>query len=152
MEPQPATTEQGSPEATHLPLQIAKGATGNLPLAAPTPVRLSRRYSTALEEIDRKFSTAAPADLLKLAAAREKIIQQDERLLKGEAQRSGDKMLFYARTAFSLASIGIGTTLVILGLGLPGFFLIGGSAAVYVPDYVRTYFGRSKQHDLYHGT
>jgi hypothetical protein len=140
--PEPTATRQRPSGVSGL----VEDSRHQLPATVSWPVGAggSARVSTALDALDQKISSASAAELPKLIAARGEIIKQDERLLDGAERRGSGRRAFYAKVAFSIAAIGVGTGLVATGFGLPGFFLIGGSAAVYVPDYVRTYFGRNK--------
>jgi hypothetical protein len=120
----------------------------NPPLATkitlPSIAAESTRRSTAVEILELRLETASTTDCTKLVALLGEVKKQSERELDAAHRRTAENRSFNAKVAFSLAAIAVGTGLVVTGFGLPGFFLIGGSAAVYVPDYVKTYFSRNK--------
>lgn len=96
----------------------------------------------ARSEIDKRIATASMSELPSLIQARAAIIEQDEYRLEGDHQRRGQMGVFYSKVGFSVAAAIGGTALIIAGFGLPGFFLLGGAAAVYVPEYVKNFMDR----------
>ena len=90
------------------------------------------------------MESASISEVAKLVTARGEIVKQDEYGREADHRRRGENPAFYSKVVFSVAAIGVGAGLVLAGFGLPGFSLIGGSAAVYVPDYVKNYLSRNK--------
>jgi hypothetical protein len=92
--------------------------------------------SNALKEIDKKISAATSSELSRLLTARGQVIAQDEHMRDGIHSRRREICAFAARVLFSVLAIGVGTALVANGFVFPGFFLLAGSAACYIPEYV----------------
>ena len=117
------------------------GPAANLP-APITPLATGDGIFDAKSELDRRIATAPIHDLSALVQARGALIQQDEWQREGAHIRRGRMGVFYSKIAFSVAAAVGGTTLIVAGFGLPGFFLLGGAAAVYVPEYVKHAVGQ----------
>jgi hypothetical protein len=101
----------------------------------------------ARSELDRRIATAPVGELPALLQARGAIIDQDERRIEGVHIRRGQMGVFYSKIGFSIAAAVGGTTLIVAGFGLSGFFLLGGAAAVYVPEYVKNAISHFKPGD-----
>jgi hypothetical protein len=123
-----------------LNLPVAKSPS-NLPVVVKKGSGLPP-MSDALSEIDKRIATASMSELPSLIQVRGAIIEQDEYRLEGAHQRRGQMGVFYSKVGFSVAAAIGGTALVVAGFGLPGFFLLGGAAAVYVPEYVKNFVDR----------
>lgn len=132
------------PRKINLPLPRGSGGQLAAPTggATPDPVPIDARA-----ELDRRIATAPIQELPALIRARGAVIRQDEWRMEGAHIRQGRTGVFYAKIGFSVAAAIGGGALVVAGFGLPGFFLIGGAAAVYVPDYVKSAVGRLKSSD-----
>lgn len=113
------------PGRSSLPVQLGTGA--------PPPAAAA----DARSEIDKRIATAPVTDLPALIQARGAIIEQDEYRLEGAHLRRGQMGVFYSKIGFSIVAVAGGAGLIAAGFGLPGFFLLGGAAAVYVPEYVK---------------
>jgi hypothetical protein len=122
------------------------GHTPQLRVPARRPQVPSQPFD-ARSELDRRIATAPISDLPALLQARGAIIEQDERRLEGVHIRRGQMGVFYSKIGFSIAAALGGTTLIVAGFGLPGFFLLGGAAAVYVPEYVKNAIDQFKPGD-----
>lgn len=107
----------------------------------PTAPAMSGR-SNALEEIDRRIASAQVQDLPMLVEVRGSIIEQDEVKLGGLQTRKERMATFYSKIGFSVVAAVGGGALIASNFVLPGFFLLGGAAAIYVPGYVKDVVGR----------
>lgn len=106
----------------------------NLPvLAAPSG-------ASPLDAINQRMESAPIEDLPALIGVRGELVAQEEARLDGAQNRWGRKGIFIAKVTFSAAAVVGGAVLIGAGFGLPGFFLLGGGVAVYVPDYAKSVF------------
>lgn len=107
--------------------------------AKADPKSKTEQRRSTLEVIDDRMLGASADELAKLVRARNSIILQDETLANGIEGRRTERMKFQTKVAFSVAAIAFGTGLLLAGFEYVGFFLIGASASVYVPDYVASF-------------
>ncbi len=137
-------SDVGSPTLARSGVEMPlRGPAANLPVPA-VDKSLVNASIDARSELDRRIAAAPIAELPALLQARGAIIEQDEYLKEGAHVRHGQKGVFYSKIGFSIAAAVGGTTLIVAGFGLPGFFLLGGAAAVYVPEYVKNAISQFK--------
>lgn len=113
-------------------MKLPEHPTENLPVKAR---KVSR--GNAISIIDAKIDSAILDELPALIRIRGELVAQEEARKNGELSRWGRKGIFYAKIGFSIAALAGGAVLIGTGFLYPGFFLLGGGVAIYVPDYVK---------------
>lgn len=104
------------------------------------PALATQRGASLLDVLDQRIESAPTDELPALIRARGELVAQEEARLDGAQNRWGRKGIFIAKVTFSAAAVVGGAVLIGTGFGLPGFFLLGGGVAVYVPDYAKNVF------------
>lgn len=117
----------------------------NLPVPAGKPAQTLP--FGAFVELDRRIASAPVNEIYTLVQVRGELGVQDERRRDGEHRRRGQMSAFYSRICFSIAAAIGGSALIVAEFVLPGFFLLGGAAAVHVPEYVKHAINRLKSGD-----
>lgn len=123
----------------------------NLPVLSNSNGLPTSAAADARCEIDKRIATAPVADLPALIQARGAIIEQDEYQREGTHLRRGQMGVFYSKIGFSIVAVAGGAGLIATGFAIPGFFLLGSAAAIYVPDYVKNVVDKFGKGDGYAG-
>lgn len=127
----------------NLPLPSRSGS--NLP--ATIAEESDATSDRTLDDLSRRIVSAPINEIPILIRARGAIIEQDELRRENDQLRAEKTRTFYSKIGFSIAAVLGGTALIVAGFGLPGFFLVGGAAAVYVPEYVKQAIGTQRAGD-----
>lgn len=142
----PEENKQARPTRSADKLDLPLPGPAYLPISTGQP-QLPNQTVDACRELDRRIASAPISDLPALLQARGLIIDQDWRREEGRHIRRGQMGVFYSKIGFSIAAAVGGGMLLVTGFGLPGFFLIGGAAAVYVPEYVKNAISQFRSGD-----
>ena len=99
---------------------------------------------SSIARIDARIgdpSTPMP-ETIALARIRGEIIKQDEFRLDREDARRAKGRQFWGKLFFSVGAVGTGAGLIVAGLPLEGFVILGVGFHWLAPDFVKSVYGR----------